>query len=169
MKFNRLTMGHGKPLTEAEKAKISTLKNYLKLSNRKIAREINRSEKVVRNFLKNRENYGQNYKTGRPSTVSDAQKLLLIRNAANSSKSARQLKIENNLSVGVRRVRQILKSSKRLKYTKMKRKPMLSPNNIRARKNFALNHIHWTDQWRKFIFSDEKKFNFDGPDGFAYY
>lgn len=169
LKFDYFKMGHGKPLTDAEKAKISTLKDYLKLSNRKIATEINRSEKVVRYFLKNRENYGQNYRTGRPSTISASQKRCLIRSAANSFKSARQIKSENNLSVGVRRVRQILSASKYLKYKKMKRKPMLSPANVQGRKKFALDHIHWTNEWRKIIFSDEKKFNLDGPDGFSCY
>lgn len=162
-------MGHGKRLTEAEKAKISTLKEYTSMSNRQIAKEVNRNEKVVRNFLKNPENYGKNKHTGRKSTVSTAQKRLLIRSAANNFKSARQLKTENNLSVGVRRVRQILNGSDRLKYKKMKRKPMLSPANIEGRKNFALDYIHWTNEWRQIIFSDEKKFNLDGPDGFSYY
>lgn len=37
-------MGHGKTLSEAEKAKNSTLKDYLKLSNHQIAKEINQSE-----------------------------------------------------------------------------------------------------------------------------
>lgn len=162
-------MGKGQPLTEAEKAKISTLKDYVELSNRQIAKEIGRSECVVRNFLKNRENYGQSKSTGRPPSISNTQKRQLIRSAANNFKSARQLKIENNVPVGVRRVRQILKASKHLVYTKMKRKPMLSPSNIKGRLEFADKHIHWTNQWQNIIFSDEKKFNLDGPDGFAYY
>lgn len=162
-------MGHGKSLTEAEKAKISTLKDYMKLSNRQIAKEISRSECVVRNFLKNRDNYGQNKSTGRPSLISSTQKRQLIRSAANNFKSARQLMIENNVPIGVRRVRQILKASNHLVYTKMMRKPMLSPANIQARLTFADKHIHWTHEWQKIIFSDEKKFNLDGPDGFAYY
>lgn len=162
-------MGRGKPLTESEKSKISTLKDYTSLSINKIAKEIHRSKHVVLNFINNRENYGKNYKNGRPSTVSPTQKRLLIRCAANSFKSARQLKNENNLALGIRRVQQILSGSQHLKYKKMKRKPMLSAANIEGRKKFALDHIHWTDQWRKIIFSDEKKFNLDGPDGFAYY
>lgn len=162
-------MGRGKPLSEAEKAKISTLKDYLNMSNRQIAKEINRSKNVVQNFLENRGNYGKNYVTGRPSTITATQKRLLIRSAANSRKSARELKVENNLSIGIRRVQKILSGSEHLKFKKMKRKPMLSQANIEGRKKFALKHIHWTNDWRNIIFSDEKKFNLDGPDGFAYY
>lgn len=162
-------MARAKLLSELEKVKISTLKDYNKMSNRQIAKEINRSEHVVRNFLKNREKYGQNKATGQPRKISNTQKRQLIRSAANNFKSAKQLMIENNVPVGVRRVRQILKASNNLVYTKMLRKPMLSPANIHARLTFADNHIHWTHQWRKIIFSDEKKFNLDGPDGFAYY
>lgn len=51
----------------------------------------------------------------------------------------------------------------------MKRKPKLTSANIEGRKQFERDHIHWTNKWRKVIFSDEKKFNLDGPDGFAYY
>ena len=36
------------------------------------------------------------------------------------------------------------------------------------REDFALDKILWTRQWRKAIFSDEKKFNLDGPYGFKY-
>lgn len=162
-------MGKGKPLSEAEKAKISTLKDYNKMTNRHIAKEIGRSKDVVRNFLQNRENYGKNYTTGRPSAITSTEKRQLIRSASNSFKSARQLKSENDLSVGVRSIQKILSGSQHLKYEKMKRKPMLSKVNIAGRLKFALDHLRWTDQWQKIIFSDEKKFNLDGPDGFAYY
>ena len=67
-------MGRGKPLTEAEKAKISKLKDYDKMSNRQIAMEIGRGECVVRNFLKDRENYGRNQVIGRPTVLTSAEK-----------------------------------------------------------------------------------------------
>ena len=30
-------------------------------------------------------------------------------------------------------------------------------------------YINWTTEWTKVVFSNEKKFNFDGPDGLNYY
>lgn len=163
------TMPRGKRLNEVEKAKISALRENSNLPIYKIAQKINRSEKVVRNYLKDREKYGKKVSSGRRPTISNAQKRRLIRNAANSLKSAAELKAENQLEVSVRRVQQILHNSKRLKYKKMKRKPKLTKSNIKARREFADKHLYWDHQWRKIIFSDEKKFNLDGPDGFAYY
>lgn len=167
--LDRSTMGAGKPLSEAEKAKISALRDYNNMSARQIAREVGRGKDVVGNFLKDRDNYGKNYVKGRPSLLSNGTKRLLLRSAANSTKSAKRLKAENNLPVGVRRVQQILHDSKFLVYKKMAHKPMLSKNNVKGRMKFALDHYLWTNEWRQIIFSDEKKFNLDGPDGLAHY
>ncbi|XP_055306468.1 uncharacterized protein LOC129570775 [Sitodiplosis mosellana] len=101
-------MGAGEPLTESEKANILTLKDYNNMTNRQIAKKIGRSKNVAGNFLKNRENDGKNYVTGRPSTIASGQKHRLIRIAGNSFKSARELQSENDLPVGVRRVQQVL-------------------------------------------------------------
>lgn len=163
------TMPRGKRLSEVEKAKISALNDNTNLPMYKIAQKINRSEKVVRNYLKDRENYGKKVSSGRRPIISATQKRRLIRSAANSLKSAAELKSENQLGIGVRRIQQILNNSNRLKYKKMKSKPKLTKSNIKARREFADKHLYWNHEWRKTIFSDEKKFNLDGPDGFACY
>lgn len=162
-------MPHGKRLNDIEKAKILTLRENTNLPVYKIAQKVERSEYVVRIFLKNPANYGKKVSTGRRPIVTPAQKRLLIRNAANSLSSAADLKFEYQIPVSTRRVQQILSESKRLKYKKMVCKPLLSKRNIEARRTFADQHVFWQSEWRKIIFSDEKKFNFDGPDGFAYY
>jgi len=51
----------------------------------------------------------------------------------------------------------------------MLRKPRLSPKNIDNRFQFAISHISWVNEWNTVIFSDEKRFNLNGPDGWAYY
>jgi transposase len=48
---------------------------------------------------------------------------------------------------------------------KPKRKPLLSLKNKGDRLNFANAHLHWNEEWRNVIFSDEKKFNVYGNDG----
>lgn len=162
-------MARGKKLNDVEKAEIKALKEHSGMSNREIARNIKRSEKVVRNFLKDRIGYGQKKSTGRPSQLSVKKKRLLIRTAANSMKSSRQLREELQLKVSARRVRQVLNESNHLRYMKLASKPLLSERNIASRKHFAISHMSWTQEWRKIIFSDEKKFNLDGPDGWACY
>uniref|UniRef100_A0A915DS67 Transposable element Tc3 transposase n=1 Tax=Ditylenchus dipsaci TaxID=166011 RepID=A0A915DS67_9BILA len=51
----------------------------------------------------------------------------------------------------------------------MKATPNLTDQHRRDRLEFAHLHMSWTHEWESVIFSDEKKFNLDGPDGFSYY
>jgi len=37
------------------------------------------------------------------------------------------------------------------------------------RLNFARTHMTWSTQWQHVVFSDEKKFNLEGSDGYNYY
>jgi transposase len=64
--------------------------------------------------------------------------------------------------------------SRYLKAIKVKRrkinfKPELTEKHKKERLNFAEKFISYDSEWRNVWFSDEKKFNLDGPDGYNYY
>uniref|UniRef100_T1IXP5 Transposase Tc1-like domain-containing protein n=1 Tax=Strigamia maritima TaxID=126957 RepID=T1IXP5_STRMM len=129
-------MGASKKLTEAEKSKIDAYKE-LGLSNVKIGKKIERSEKVIRNYLRLGANYGLKNPGGRPKSTSMHTRNLVIRKASNKCTSARAIKSECDLNCSVRTIQRVLKNTPHLKYTKPKRKPALKPHHIQARLSWA--------------------------------
>lgn len=161
-------MGRGKTLSSEEIAKIQTYLEY-GLSNREIAKKINRSHSVVDNYVKNPTNYGKNRPTHGNSKLSKRQRSDIFMLAAKNKHTCSQIKSELSLPITTRRVQQILHDSDRFLWRKMLRKPALTKAHKEQRLAFAKQHMAWGEKWRNIIFSDEKKFNLDGPDGLSYY
>ena len=83
--------------------------------------------------------------------------------------TARQIAVEAGVHTNMRNVPQIIKGSKHLKTRKLQKKPPLTNRHKVEREAFAEQHIQWKKKWRKVIFSDEKRFNLERPDGLSYY
>jgi len=93
----------------------------------------------------------------------------IIRAASNSTRSAAKIKEACGVKASLATVKRIIRSAKHLKRLKIKKKPPLNDVRKASRLRFAQDHMAWKEEWNTVVFSDEKKFNLDGPDGYNYY
>lgn len=155
-------------LTQAEKGAILAL-SAVQLSVRAIAKKIHRSESCVRSFLKQGNVSKQPQRPGRPKKLGDRDLRRLARAATEPGSSPNSLIRSLNLSVSKSTVVRALNNSGIFKYEKRAHSPKLSKDHKMARVKFAREMLKARQDWRRVVFTDEKKFNFDGPDGWQYY
>ena len=161
-------MPRGTQLTQFEQGRIQGLKDA-GISNREIARQLNRSHKVINNYVKNPSKYASKVRTGRPKILSPRDHRLIIQKASNSSLSINQIRTEIGGRASKSTVWRVLDSSPHIKSMKKKKKPRLRKIDKLNRVAWARKYFNWKSEWDKVIFSDEKKFNLDGPDGYRHY
>lgn len=136
---------------------------------RDIGRKINRSHNVVRNFITMKDEYGTKEKSGRLRVLSDRCKRRIQDLASNSTLCVRDIKTKVNTNASYSTVLRAIHANSNLVFKKMKQTPKLTEKHKEKRLNYAIEHIYWKKEWRQVVFSDEKKFNLDGPDGFKHY
>ena len=155
-------------LTESERRSILEL-HKKNISHRKIARKINRSKTVITNFLKDPLKYGSKKRTGPRKKVDERTKRHIIRAASNKSISCANIIKDLCLKMSRWTINRVIKRSNILKNMKKKHSPALTTVHKDLRLTWARDHMTWNNEWHKVVWSDEKKFNLDGPDGFSYY
>ncbi|KAE9028441.1 hypothetical protein PF005_g4918 [Phytophthora fragariae] len=162
-------IGRGAPLTDIELGRIQGL-HEAGLGLRQIARQVKRSVGAANRvpFVIPTE-----HKTPGPATsLSERETRYLVLTAAKGQLSAKQLKEELKLSTSVRTIQRVLAGVDWLVYTKIDNTLPLSAEDKRAREAWAWEMLMNKDpvrSWDSIIFSDEKKWNLDGPDGFQTY
>jgi hypothetical protein len=161
-------MPKGKELIDYEKGEIDGLRKSGKTPYQ-IAALIKRSRKVVNNYIKLGPNYGKKKRSGRKSTFSCRDFNHILRLSSTGKYSAAKIRSELRLPQHRTTITRLLNKPKYMKYQKKHRTFKLTKEHIKARLKFAQEHMSWTNEWFQVVFSDEEKFNLDGPDGLQYY
>lgn len=161
-------MGREKTLSLEERGKIQAFRQE-RYSNREIARKVGRSTWVVNAYLKDIENYGNNRRGHTATATTARERRAILQLASNSCVTSRQIRGRVGSNASIRTIQRVIKKCPHLKRRKLRKKPLLLEHHRQARFEFSRNHRDWTEEWKRVISSDEKKFNLDGPDGFQYY
>ena len=162
-------MARGTKLFEFEKDEITALKRVGK-SQWKISKTLGRSKTVICNYLKNSNKYGTRKPTGRPEKLSPQFKWRIIREVEKKTWSTSKiLKSLVDAACSTRTIRRHLNNEK-IKHKKRIHRPRLIMKHKEKRLEYVRQYqSKSTKEWQKVVFSDKKKFNLDGPDGFQKY
>jgi hypothetical protein len=161
-------MPRGTKLTQEEKASILAYHDA-KFSARAIATKLNRSVTVVSNFLKAPASYNTRKRPGRKPRLNPRDFRRLVTQASKGLSTAKQMKCDQQVPVGVRRIQQLLSKTDHLRWETRQQMPWMTKRHMIQRLNWARDQLNNDRDWASVVFSDEKKFNLDGPDGIQGY
>ena len=158
----------GKHMGADTKAKI-LVKRAQGLNSSAISKNVERPRQTIEKFLKRydiRNTLYNNYRANKPRAFDERTERLLCRTALkNRRATARQLKDMLQLTCSTECIRQTLKKNG-ICARRLLKKPALNKKQKQLRLRWAHDRKNWTiQQWRRILWSDEKKLNLYHSDG----
>ncbi|GBN72419.1 Transposable element Tc3 transposase [Araneus ventricosus] len=151
-------------LSNEEVSKILHLK-LLGKTIKKISKLLNRSESMIYRVLTRETPYEPNPRSGRPRVTDILSGRRMQRMASSQKMSVREITRASRLQIYKNTVHRRIIESGYMIQVKMARRLPLSKLHISKRLKWARNHISYGDKWMAVLFSDDKKWNLDGPEG----
>ena len=165
----RDTHGRRKHLTPSEKCTIIAHASH-NMTEREISEVTGRSKTAIHDVLTKAGVMKTKDKRGKKGKSTERERRTLVRKARPGGFTARKLQKHFKLRIGVQRIQQILADAEYCDFDPLKKVPKLTPAHRAGR-------LDWCEQfvakevvyWDSVIFSDEKRFCLDGPDGNQYF
>ena len=162
-------MSKGRWLTSDEEAAIDALLRE-KFGVNAIAKNIRRSPKAVRNYIKRKKSGVERKRGGRPPILTATALRVVVNSAKKPGMTAAKVVAATGVRASVRTVQRALSAHEHMVFGHLKARPQLTPRHSALRYKRAKD-MSWVgpSKWRRTIFTDEKRFCLDGPDGTACY
>lgn len=162
-------MPKGIPLNNFQKGQAIAFRKQGK-SIREISKLLNISKTAISNYLRNPSQHGIKKKTGRPKILTPRDERNIIRELKKKGSTISKVQMQAGLThVSRQTVYNYIKRSQVFIYKKRQHHPKWTEMHVANRLSWARDHMSWTTEWTSVIFSDEKRFNLDGPDGYQFY
>lgn len=160
-------MVQGNPLTEVKKAVVLELHKEGH-SSRTIASHVGRCRDAVLAVIRRGSVRGGARRRGAKRKLLKRAVNLLLRAARTGAFTASELQRRYAPNVTVRRVLQILSADPNLNWEKTQSAPALYKQHREKRLAWSREFVSKGDRfWRTVVFSDERRFTLDGPDGLS--
>lgn len=161
-------MARGHKLDTDEK-KIVKMLYFKHKSCQEIADILERDRGIIRYYIAELKGAIRKPRLGRARKLSTYTEQAIGRRASNATTSSNEIIGELGLHVSKSTVQRSIRRCWFIKREKKLRCQLLSKKHKTVRLAACRQRRLWTNEWSRMIFSDEKKWNLDGPDNDCYY